>query len=119
MYFGTRPFLYVQQYFQMTITKVLQICYLTNTDKKKLADRWKIIRKYVFGLVDDGSYQLLVIRIKTIKNTENVANFFNTSVVAQEKPLVIDFRKSGSWDVLPRFGSYHKISITDTFFKIR
>ena len=65
------------------------------------------------------AYQLFVITIKRRKNSEKLSNIFDTSVVAQEKPLLIDFRKNGSWDVLPRFGSYHKISITDTFFKIR
>ena len=64
------------------------------------------------------AHQLLVIKIKRTKNTEIFSKFFDTSVVAQEKPLPIDFRKNGSWNVLTCFGSYHKISITDIFFKI-
>ena len=65
------------------------------------------------------AHQLLVITIKRTKKKEKLSKFFDTSVVAQEKPLPIDFRKNGSWNVLPCFGSYHKISITDSFFKIR
>ena len=55
--------------------------------------------KIVVGLVD-GSYQLLVITLKRIKNPEKFSKFFGTSVVAQEKPLPMDFRKNGSWNVL-------------------
>ena len=48
----------------------------------------------------DGSYKLHVITIKRTKNPEKFSKFFGTSVVAQEKPLPIDFRKNGSWNVL-------------------
>ena len=34
---------YVQQFFQMTISKILQVSYLTLTDTSKLVDHWKII----------------------------------------------------------------------------
>ena len=47
--------------------------------------------KIVVGLVD-GSYQLLVITLKRIKNPEKFSKFFGTSVVAQEKSLPMDFR---------------------------
>ena len=46
------------------------------------------------------AYQLLVITIKRTKNPEKFSSFFGTSVVVQEKPLLMDFRKNGSWNVL-------------------
>ena len=48
----------------------------------------------------DGSYKLHVMTIKRTKNPGKFSKFFGTSVVAQEKPLPIDFRKNGSWNVL-------------------
>ena len=64
-------FLYVQQYFQMTITKILQVCYLTHTDTTKLVDHGE---NYSWV---GGSYQLPVI---TIKKTQNPKMFPNLSV---------------------------------------
>ena len=64
-------FLHVQQYFQMTITKILQVCYLTHTDTTKLVDHGE---NYSWV---GGSYQLPVI---TIKKTQNPKMFPNLSV---------------------------------------
>ena len=61
----------MQQYFQMTITKILQVCYLTQTDTTKLVAHGE---NYIWV---GGGYQLPVI---TIKKTQNPKMFPNLLV---------------------------------------
>ena len=84
----------------MTITKILQVCYLTHTDTTKLVEHWE---NYSWVC---GSYQLPVITIKRTKKPKFFSKFLAASVVAQEKSLPMDFRKNGSWNVLVATNKY-------------
>ena len=42
----------MQQYFQMTITKILRVCYLTHTDTTKLVYHWENYRGHWWSYRD-------------------------------------------------------------------
>ena len=79
-------FLDVQQYFQMTITKILQVCYLTHTDTTKLVYHWE---NYSWVGV---SYQLPGITIKRTK-TRKIFKFFRCFGSCTRKVITNKFPK--------------------------